>query len=458
MTAEQVARRMPTPGLVIAAPASGSGKTTITLGLLRALRDAGVRTGSAKVGPDYIDPKFHAAASGSPCVNLDGWAMRPELLDGLASRAAMDVDLLIAEGVMGLFDGAAVAGATNNGSTADLAERLDWPVILVIDARAQAQSVAALAAGFRDHRPELAFAGVILNRVGGVRHARLLTGALESVGITVFGAVPRDSGLEIPSRHLGLVQAGEHADLENFINHAARTVAGHVDLKTFKNAARVGRATAPIDAPTDVLSGATLALPPLGQRIAVARDQAFGFAYPHLLDGWRAAGADLIFFSPLANEAPTEAADSVFLPGGYPELHAAALAANEVFLEGLRDAAGKGLPIYGECGGYMVLGESLTDTDGHSHRMAGLLGVETSFAKRSLSLGYRLQRALLTTPLGPAGRVSRGHEFHYATVSREGGDRRLFAVEDAEGTGLGNLGLARGSVIGSFMHLIDRAP
>ena len=449
MTGHKVARPAPAPGLVIAAPASGSGKTTITLGLLGALRDAGVRVGSAKVGPDYIDPKFHGAASGTPCVNLDGWAMRPALLDGLASRAAMNVDLLVVEGVMGLFDGAAVAGATSNGCTADLAERQGWPVILVIDARAQAQSVAALARGFRDHRPELAVAGVILNRVGGPRHVRLLTSALEAVGIAVFGAVPRDSGLEVPSRHLGLVQAGEHPDLESFINHAARTVADHVDLTAVRQGARPGRLTAPVDTP--------LALPPLGQRIAVARDQAFGFAYPHLLEGWRAAGAEVTFFSPLADEAPSEAADAVFLPGGYPELHAGALAASGAFFRGLRCAADQGVAVYGECGGYMVLGESLTDADGHSHRMAGLLAVETGFVKRSLSLGYRRARTLVEQPLGPVGTVLRGHEFHYATVSRASGDRRLFAVEDAEGNDLGDVGLARGSVLGSFMHLIDRA-
>lgn len=449
MTGNPMARRIPAPALVIAAPASGSGKTTITLGLLRALRDSGARVGSAKVGPDYIDPKFHAAASGMACVNLDGWAMRSGLLDGLAAGAASGVDLLIVEGVMGLFDGAAAQGATSNGSTASLAERQGWPVILVIDARAQAQSVAALASGFRDHRRELAFAGVILNRVGGPRHVRMLRNALEAVGIAVLGAIPRDAGLEVPSRHLGLVQASEHPDLESFINHAARVVAGHIDLGALGRAAGPGRRSENL--------GTSPALPPLGQRIAVARDQAFGFSYPHLLDGWRAVGAEISFFSPLANEPPSQTADAVFLPGGYPELHAGALAASEAFPRGLRRAAGRGLPVYGECGGYMVLGESLTDADGHTHPMAGLLGVETSFAKRSLSLGYRLARTLVRSPMGPTGTLLRGHEFHYATVAREAGDRPLFAVEDAEAKAQGDLGLARGSVMGSFMHLIDRA-
>ena len=440
---------MVAPGLVIAAPASGSGKTVVTLGLLRALRDRGVRVSSAKTGPDYIDPSFHATASGRPCINLDGWAMRATLLDALAARAARNADLLIVEGVMGLFDGAVAVGAINNGSTADLAERQGWPVVLVIDARAQAQSVAALAKGFRDHRSSLRFAGVILNRVAGGRHARLLTKALEDEGITVFGAVPRTSGLNVPSRHLGLVQAGEHPDIEAFINDAACGVAATVDLQLLRRSARPVDIGAAKDAP--------IPLPPLGQRIAVARDEAFGFSYPHLLDGWRMAGAQINFFSPLGDQVPSPTADAVFLPGGYPELYAGALAANAVFLTGLRDAAARGLPVYGECGGFMVLGKALTDADGASHEMAGLLALETSFAKRGLSLGYRLVRTLTETPFGSVGTLLRGHEFHYATLAREGNDHRVFMAENAEGKSRGSLGLSRGSVLGSFIHLIDRA-
>jgi cobyrinic acid a,c-diamide synthase len=436
------------PGIVVAAPASGSGKTTITLGLLRAQRNSGLRVGSAKVGPDYIDPRFHAAASGAPCVNLDGWAMHPALLDGLAGQASTEAEFLIVEGVMGLFDGAARLGATSSGSTAELAARYGWPVLLVVDARAQAQSVAALVRGFRDHEPSITLAGVILNRVGGERHVRLLTSALEGIGVQVFGAVPRNAGLEIPSRHLGLVQAGEHPDLEAFIEHAADVVGNAVDLGAVARAAKARRGPA---------SGAgTVVASSPGQCIAVAHDAAFGFIYPHLLDGWRTAGAEISLFSPLADEAPSPTADVVFLPGGYPELHAGVLAANNNFLEGLRRAASLGRGIHGECGGYMVLGEGLTDADGRNHRMAGLLDVETSFAKRSLSLGYRLAESLAETPFGAIGVRWRGHEFHYATVSRESGDEPLFKVMDAEGRDLGAAGLVRGTVSGSFMHLIDQ--
>jgi len=440
------------PGLVIAAPASGSGKTTITLGLLRALRDGGLQVGSAKIGPDYIDPMFHSAATGRPCINLDGWAMRPVLLDGLATRAASNVDLLIVEGVMGLFDGAARVGALSNGSTADLAERQGWPIVLVIDAGGQAQSVAALAKGFRDHRASLAVAGVILNRVGSPRHARILTEALVSEGFAVFGAVPRDTGLAVPSRHLGLIQAAEYPELETFIDRAARIIAANVDLTAIRSVAVPGCAGL-----TGGSSADRRTLAPLGQRVAVARDPAFGFSYDHLLENWRQDGAEILAFSPLAGEAPVEGADAIFLPGGYPELHAGELAANAVFLGGLQRAAAASKPVYGECGGYMVLGQTLVDGEGHVHRMAGLLALETSFAKRQLSLGYRLAHALIPTPFGPAGTSVRGHEFHYATVLSEAGDDPIFAAEDAEGQTVGDLGLARGSVFGSFLHLIDRA-
>jgi cobyrinic acid a,c-diamide synthase len=441
-----------TPGLVIAAPASGSGKTTVTLGLLRALRDDGLQVGSAKIGPDYIDPMFHSAATGKPCVNLDGWAMRPVLLDALAARATSNVDLLIIEGVMGLFDGAARVGALSNGSTADLADRQGWPIVLVIDAGAQAQSVAALAKGFRDHRASLALAGVILNRVGSPRHVRILTEALVSEGFTVFGAVPRDTRLAVPSRHLGLIQAGEHPELETYINRAARIIAANVDLTAIRSAAVPGSAGLTRRSPANRRT-----LSPLGQRIAIARDPAFGFSYDHLLESWREAGAEIFAFSPLAGEAPVESADAIFLPGGYPELHADALAANAAFLSGLQRAAAANKPVYGECGGYMVLGQTLVDGEGHSHRMAGLLGLETSFTKRRLSLGYRLAHTLIPTPFGPAGTPVRGHEFHYATVLSEAGDDPVFAAKDAEGQTVGDLGLASGSVFGSFLHLIDRA-
>lgn len=432
-------RSGPASGLVIAAPASGSGKTTLTLALLAAFRKAGTKVASAKTGPDYIDPAFHAAASGTDCVNLDPFAMRGDLVETLAARQAQDADLLLVEGVMGLFDGA----ADGSGSTADLAARLGLPVVLVVDAGKQSQSAAALVRGFRDHRADVTIAGVILNRVGSPRHEEMLRAALAGIAMPTLGAVPRDAGLDLPERHLGLVQAGEHGDLAAFLGHAAARITESCDLAAIRALAR------PL-APGGSAASATLSPP--GQRVAIARDTAFAFAYPHLLAGWQAQGAELSFFSPLADEAPDAESDAVYLPGGYPELHAERIAAAGRFRQGMQAAAARGALIYGECGGYMVLGEHLTDAEGTRHAMLGLLPLETSFATRKRHLGYRRLKAL---PGAPWQGELTGHEFHYATIVREGQAERLFQAEDALGAPVGEVGLRAGRVSGSFVHLID---
>ncbi|MBB4286172.1 cobyrinate a,c-diamide synthase [Roseospira goensis] len=444
------------PGLVLAAPASGSGKTTVTLALLRALSRRGVRVASAKVGPDYIDPAFHAAAGGRACVNLDGWAMPAPLLTALAGRLSRDAELILCEGVMGLLDGAVAPGEPGHeplrdGSTAALAARLGWPVVLVVDARGMAASAAAVVRGFRDVRPDVTVAGVIFTRCGPGRHIDTLRAATAALApdVAVLGALPRDVRLTLPSRHLGLVQAAEHADLEGFLEAAATLAAAHVDLDALAALARPARGTAGPETAT-----APVPLPPPGQRIAIARDVAFAFTYPATLDGWRAAGAEVVPFSPLADEGPAPDADAVILPGGYPELHAGRLAANTRFLDGLRAAADRGAVVFGECGGYMVLGRGLVDADGHRHALAGLLPVETSFADRRLHLGYRAVTVLGDGPAGPAGRRLRGHEFHFARVLDEGPGDALFAARDARGRDLGPVGRRRGAVAGSFVHLI----
>jgi len=432
-------------GLVIASPASGCGKTTATLALLRAFRARGVRVASAKVGPDYIDPAFHAAASGRSCCNLDPWAMRHELLAGLIEESGRDAELLLVEGVMGLFDGA----ADGSGSSADLAALAGWPVVLVVDAAGQGASIAALVKGFRDFRADVEVAGVIANRTAGKRHRAILEAALARVGTPLLGCLPRDPALSLPDRHLGLVQAREHPALEAFLRLAGACAAEHVDLAALLRLAR----------PSRLAEAAERAVPlaPLGQRMALACDDAFAFAYPHLLDGWRAQGAELFPFSPLADEAPVKDADAVYLPGGYPELHAGRLAGQRNFLAGLRAAAARGAAIYGECGGYMVLGKGLVDAAGAAHAMAGLLPLETSFAARQLHLGYRALRLAGDGPLGAAGAGFRGHEFHYATVTREAAAQPLFLATDARNKSLGALGAVAGRVLGSFVHLVDRA-
>jgi cobyrinic acid a,c-diamide synthase len=436
-------------GLIIAAPHSGAGKTTVTLAILAALRRRGLAVRAAKAGPDYIDPAFHAAAIGAPSVNLDSWAMPEPLLDALTANASANADLLIVEGVMGLFDGATGTSA-RRGATAELAAHFGLPVVLVLDVSRQAQSAAALVRGFATHDPAVQIAGVILNRVASERHRVLVADAIEALGIPVLGAVPREADLALPERHLGLVQAGEHADLDQLMGRLAAMAQSHIDL----NAILVAAASIAIG---PRISDVSPALPPPGQRVALASDQAFSFIYPHLIGAWRTAGAEIIPFSPLADEPPAERADSCWLPGGYPELHAEKLAAADRFLSGLRRFA-QTRPVHGECGGYMVLGQSLEDASGQAHAMAGLLGHATSFAKRKLHLGYRSARLLDAGVLGRKGTTVRGHEFHYATLTAAGGDEALAELKDAEDKPLGKAGGRRGHVSGTFFHAIAAEP
>lgn len=439
-------------GAIIAAASSNSGKTTVTLALLALLMRRGLRVASCKVGPDYIDPAFHALTTGRACYNLDGWAMRPETIASLTGRAAQNADLLIVEGVMGLFDGAPVEGddlaALAPGSTAEIAALTVLPVILVLRAKGIGATAAALLDGLRRHHPNVDVAGVIFNEVGGERHRDMLARAARRADIAVLGYLPSFGDLALPSRHLGLVQAEEQDDLAGYAVRLADRLAPHLDLDAL---------VALLRAPANGTNQSSAPIPPLGQRIAVARDVAFGFTYAATLEGWRAAGAELSFFSPLADQAPATNADAVFLPGGYPELHAGRLAANGSFLGGLRLVAQRGATIYGECGGYMALGEGLIDAEGRRHAMAGLLPVVTSFAERKLHLGYRQAALLADNPLGRAKACFRGHEFHYARVVSEGDSPPLFRVQDALCRDLGSAGRRQGSVFGSFLHLIDRA-
>jgi cobyrinic acid a,c-diamide synthase len=371
--------------------------------------------------------------------------MRNETRAGLADALARDVALVLGEGVMGLFDGA----ADGRGSTADLASLLDLPVILVVDARGMAASAAALVEGFTRHRDDVEVAGIIFNRVGSEAHGALLRRACDDrFAQPVLGCLPEDPRLELPERHLGLVQAGELPDFEGVLDRAAAIVAQHVDLK------RLIRLARPFG--LGLYGPPARPLRPLGQRTAVARDLAFAFAYPAILDGWRVAGAEVLPFSPLADEPPDASADAVYLPGGYPELHAPRLAGNRAFMHGLRAAAARGASVYGECGGFMALGKGLVDRQGERHAMADLLPIATSFADPRLQLGYRRIRLLAPSPLGQAGTTYRGHEFHYATLIEADEAQPLFEITDARRQPLGESGARIGAVCGSFLHLIDR--
>jgi cobyrinic acid a,c-diamide synthase len=429
--------------LVISAPASGAGKTTLTLALARAYRDRGLTVQCFKSGPDYIDPAFHRAATGRTSVNLDSWAMSRAMIDGLAARGA-DADLILAEGSMGLFDGVATPGACGTGASADLAEMMGWPVLLVLDPSGQAQTAAAVAAGLRDFRRGVRIAGVILNRIASPRHEDLVRRALDSVSIPVLGALPRHAPIAMPERYLGLVQAEEQERLSDLIAEAARLIAERVDLDALLRLSECDW--------TSRRPSSSARVTPPGQRIALARDAAFSFVYPHMLEGWRAAGAEIVPFSPLADEGPDASADVCWLPGGYPELHAGRLAANHGFRQALA-AFAPTRPVHGECGGYMVLGAGVVDADGARHAMTGLLGLETSFAKRRMHLGYRRADLAVPIPGHMAGTRLRGHEYHYAAILSQP-DAPLASVRDATGAGVAETGSFRGRVTGTFFHVI----
>jgi cobyrinic acid a,c-diamide synthase len=426
--------------LLIAAPASGCGKTTVTLGLLAALRRRGLKVAPFKVGPDYIDPGHHAAVCGRTSRNLDGWMCGEEEVRTSFARGCQGADAAVIEGVMGLFDGA--AGENDEGSSAEIARWLDAAIVLVVDARSQARSIAAVVKGFVDFDPRLRFAGVVLNRVGSERHEELLRAALASVpGLPpLLGCLPREARVALPERHLGLVTAGER---ESGYAPLADLIEAQLDLDWLLASAQAlaldtgGKGQAPpLEARTPVV------------RIGVARDRAFCFCYPENLELLVRAGAELVFFSPLTDAELPEGLDGLYLPGGYPELHGDELAANRPLLEALRLQAKAGLPIYAECGGLMLLSAAI---DGRA--MAGIFPARAQMLERRQALGYREVTLQHDGPLGPAGTVARGHEFHYSTLAMPPQVRRDYRLSRRGGVDLGAEGYRVGNVLGSYVHL-----
>ena len=435
-------------GLILAASSSNAGKTTLSLGLQRLFSRKGLRVTPAKCGPDYIDPAFHGVASGHPSINLDPWAMSREDLQARTLRQGGLGDLLFVEGVMGLFDGA----AKGQGSTAALAHAIGLPVILVLDVKGQAQTAGAIAKGICDFDPALTIGGILLNRVGSKAHEHLLREAFAPLDLPIVGAIRSSDQLQLPSRHLGLVQAGEHDDLDAMIDRIADHMADDVDLDLILEiASKIGAETrAPSGSPTS-LPAPRHSLPPLGQHMAIARDEAFSFLYPHLLQEWSDHGAELSFFSPLADEAPHENADAIYLPGGYPELHLEELAAAQNFRHAMRSAAERDVLIFGECGGYMTLGRSILSAEGVEVPMLDLLPITTSFADTKLSLGYR--KLSHSSALPWASQLA-AHEFHYATITLMGDAEPLFEARTAADRELAPMGQRVGTVHGSFAHII----
>lgn len=435
-----------TPGLLIAAPCSGSGKTSLTLGLMAAFKRRGVSVAPFKVGPDYIDPGHHAAVCGRPSHNLDSWFCNREQLRDIFA-ASGDAELAIVEGVMGLFDG--VSGDSEEGSSAQVAKWLGLPVLLVIDARSQARSFAALVKGFAEFDPDLQLAGVIANRVGSERHAQLLREALDSTpGLPpLLGCLPRNEEITLPERHLGLVTAGELNG--EHVEKLADWVEQHLDLESLMRFAKLRKKNPSHPAfghPLPQEEG--LGVREKRLRIGVARDRAFCFYYPENLALLEAAGAELIEFSPLADFQLPENLAGLYLGGGYPELYAQPLAENSILRRQIAEQAASGLPIYAECGGFMYLCAAI---DGHE--MCGVFAVEARMLPRRRALGYRQVELTDATPLGPAGTLVRGHEFHYSEVEMPETVERSYRLSRRDGEQLGSEGYRYKNVLGSYVHL-----
>jgi cobyrinic acid a,c-diamide synthase len=390
---------------------SGSGKTTITAGLIAALVARGVRVAPFKIGPDYIDPSYHALAAGRTCHNLDAWMLTPDSLQLLFAHRTRDADLALIEGVMGLFDG--YSGKDDAGSTAHVARILDAPVVLVLDVRAMARSAAAVVQGMRDFEPGVHLAGVILNRVGSEGHARMVKEAIEeNVGVPVVGYLPRDETLNLPERHLGLIPTLEPGRWHAWLETVREKIAATVDLE---RVVELARAAPPLPTPTPILSASPNGGGAQGKGciIAIARDAAFNFIYEENLDLLRAAGAEIAFFSPLHDPTLPDGAGALYLSGGFPEIYAAQLAGNESLRNEIGAAFRAGLPIYAECGGLMYLTQEIVDAQGARFPMVGILPGRSEMTQR-LTLGYRVARARSENWLWRAGETIRGHEFHYS--------------------------------------------
>jgi cobyrinic acid a,c-diamide synthase len=449
---------MTTRVLVVAGTGSGVGKTTVTLGLLEAYGRRGLVVQAFKVGPDFIDPGLHAVVTGRPSYNLDGWMCGREGVLATVRRHAADADLAIVEGVMGCFDGADATG--EDGSTAQVAKWLNAPVVLVIDVSGQSRSAAAIVTGFERFDPALEVAAVIANRVGSDLHARWIAEAIRSRCRAVpVGAIPSSKELTLPERHLGLVTATEGVLTENFRSRLAETIEHHIDLDKLFALALPLRARA-LPAQSDLGEAAErrkggeapLRVREALLRVGIARDVAFQFYYEENLALLRTAGAELVFWSPLSDAVPD--ADGFYFGGGYPELHAQRLANNTAALKTVRELAERGTPIYAECGGLMYLADALEDLDGVAHPMVGVLPTTVRMRPRRMTLGYREVRFTADNPLGVAGTVARGHEFHYSTLDAvPEGIARVWSLEGRHAGGERAEGYVVHRALISYVHL-----
>ncbi len=435
-------------GLVVAAPASSSGKTTFTLGLLAALRKRGLRVAPFKVGPDFIDPGHHTRIAGHMSRNLDGWMLGEDQNRRIFYRSAVDADIAVVEGVMGLFDG--YDGKTDAGSTAQMAKWLGLPVVLVVDAGSMARSFAAIVRGFYVFDPACRICGVVANNVAGIRHLQYLKEAMAGEAVPLLGGIFRNSDIEIPSRHLGLYTADDHVLKDGMIDTLAQMVENGIDLDVLISVLpdiAVHRPEEPVVRAADV-------------KIGVARDNAFCFYYEENLYSLRENGCEIVFFSPLHDAQPPGGIHGIYLGGGYPELFAEVLAGNTSMKENIRRLCESGMPVYAECGGFMYLCDHLVTTGGQKHEMAGVFPFETRMQSKLVSLGYREITFAGDTPVAPAGAKARGHEYHYSNLA-EGSTppqvKQVYETTDKDSKDRKCPGWLVYKTLGSYAHLHFRS-
>ena len=433
------------PRLILAGTHSGVGKTTVTLALLAAFRRRGRRVQSFKVGPDFIDPGHHTVVTGRPSRNLDGWMLGEATNREIFARAAADADLSIIEGMMGLFDGS--SPVSENGSTSELAKQLDAPVLLVIDGSAMARSVAAIASGYARFDPDLPVAGVLFNRVNSKGHYELLKAAIEAeTNLIVVGYLRADPSFEVPDRHLGLVTALEQESIALY-DRLATAVVETVDLDRVEQLAHSARKRDFFHSPSSAKAeaGGTI-------RVGIAYDPAFCFYYEDNLELLKGAGAELVKFSPLNDQALPEV-ELLYLGGGYPELHGQKLASNVAMRQAIRSFSEQGGAIYAECGGMMYLTQAVRDFEGQRHEMVGVFPAEAVMSKTTMTLAYRHIAVSHACLLGHPGTSARGHEFHYSTLEPTGPLHYACTVTDAQGRATGLEGLVSGNTLALYTHL-----
>lgn len=433
--------------LIIAAPMSGSGKTTVTIGLLECLRRRGLKVAPFKVGPDFIDPGYHKLVTGRPSVNLDAWICEPETVQEIFADYSKDADIAVIEGVMGLFDG--ISGRSEEGSTAQIARLTGATVFLVVDAKGYARSIAALIEGFMEFDPDVRIGGVIFNNVSSENHARVLRDAVETnlPAVRVLGCILRDRLLHIPSRHLGLMTAEEVDLSQEYLDHLVEVIRKSVDLGMLWAASGSGDV---MDRPPEK---------PVVEkkvRIAVAKDVAFCFVYECNLRLLEEAGAELVTFSPMADPELPENISGIYLPGGYPEMHAKALAANEPMKKAVHDAIESGMPVYAECGGFIYLSRGVVDKHSLTSAVDPLVGifpVSTNMLEQRRALGYREIKLRENSIIGRKGAVARGHEFHYSEMEEMPQKiERLYQVRKGQND-LGVEGYLYKNCLASYIHL-----